>query len=164
MSGLSLIMSQHRVCLCVLSFIHSFIPLARAECDNSLPFWGASSIPLSYIPFCSTLFHQPVFHPPSLHLAVYFLVCLSALLFTNSYIQYFFGKFYILPFSVGYRSSTVVKVLRYESEGHWFDSRWCHGIFHWHNPSDHTMAVGSTQPLTEMSTRSIYWGVKAAGT
>jgi hypothetical protein len=25
------------------------------------------------------------------------------------------------------------------------------------------MALGSTQPLTEMSTRNISWGVKAAG-
>jgi len=32
------------------------------------------------------------------------------------------------------------------------------GIFNWHNPSDRTMALGSTQPLTEMSTRSISWG------
>jgi len=32
------------------------------------------------------------------------------------------------------------------------------GIFHWHNPSNRTMALGSTQPLTEMSTRSISWG------
>ena len=31
-------------------------------------------------------------------------------------------------------------------------------FFHWHNPSDRTMALGSTQPLTEMSTRSISWG------
>ena len=30
------------------------------------------------------------------------------------------------------------------------------GIFHWHNPSDRIM--GSTQPLTEMSTRRISWG------
>jgi len=37
------------------------------------------------------------------------------------------------------------------------------GIYHRHNPSDHTMALGSTQPLTEMSTRNISWGVKAAG-
>ena len=29
------------------------------------------------------------------------------------------------------------------------------GIFHWHNPSDRTMALGSIQPLTEMSTRRI---------
>jgi hypothetical protein len=26
------------------------------------------------------------------------------------------------------------------------------------NPSDRTMALGSTQPLTEISTRSISWG------
>ena len=32
------------------------------------------------------------------------------------------------------------------------------GIFHWHNPADRTMAMGSTQPLTEMSTRRISWG------
>jgi hypothetical protein len=31
-------------------------------------------------------------------------------------------------------------------------------IFHWHNPFSHTMALGSTQPLTEMSTRDISWG------
>jgi len=31
------------------------------------------------------------------------------------------------------------------------------GIFQ-HNPSDRTMALGSTQPITEMSTRSISWG------
>ena len=37
------------------------------------------------------------------------------------------------------------------------------GIFHRHNPSDRTMALGSTQPLTEMSTRNVSWGVKAAG-
>jgi hypothetical protein len=29
------------------------------------------------------------------------------------------------------------------------------GVFHWHNPSGHTMALGSTQPLTEMCTRNI---------
>jgi hypothetical protein len=32
------------------------------------------------------------------------------------------------------------------------------GIFQWHNPSGRTMALGSTQPLTEMSTRNISWG------
>ena len=32
------------------------------------------------------------------------------------------------------------------------------GIFHWHNPPDRTMFLGSTQPLTEMSTRRISWG------
>ena len=32
------------------------------------------------------------------------------------------------------------------------------GMFHWHNPSDRTLALRSTQPLTEVSTRSISWG------
>jgi hypothetical protein len=37
------------------------------------------------------------------------------------------------------------------------------GIFHWHNPSSCTMALGLTRPLTQMSTRIISWGVKVAG-
>jgi len=32
------------------------------------------------------------------------------------------------------------------------------GIFYWYNPSDRTLTLGSTQSLTEMSTRSISWG------
>jgi hypothetical protein len=35
----------------------------------------------------------------------------------------------ILFLLLGDRGSTVVKVLRYKSEGRWFDSRWCHWIF-----------------------------------
>ena len=34
-------------------------------------------------------------------------------------------------------------------------------FFHWHNPSGRTMAVGSIQPVTEMSTRNISWGGKS---
>ena len=41
----------------------------------------------------------------------------------------------------------MVKALRYKPTGRGFDS---------------TVALGSTQPLTEMSTRCISWGVKAA--
>ena len=36
-------------------------------------------------------------------------------------------------------------------------------IFHWHNPSGRTMALGLTQPLTEMITRNISWGVNTVG-
>ena len=36
-------------------------------------------------------------------------------------------------------------------------------ISHCHNPSVRTMALGSTQPLTEMCTRNISWRVKADG-
>jgi hypothetical protein len=37
------------------------------------------------------------------------------------------------------------------------------GIFHWRIPSSCTIALGLTQPLTDMSTRNIFWGVKVAG-
>jgi len=49
---------------------HSFIPLAYAEFDDSLPFLGASSIPLCYVLFPATLPLQIFFHPltPSCHL------------------------------------------------------------------------------------------------
>ena len=36
-------------------------------------------------------------------------------------------------------------------------------IFHWQNPSGRNMALETTQPVTEMSTSNISWGVKAAG-
>ena len=57
-----------------------------------------------------------------------------------------------------YFCSQLVEALCYKSEGRGFDSRWCHWNFSWHNPSGRTMALGSTQPLTEMSTRNISWG------
>jgi hypothetical protein len=31
-------------------------------------------------------------------------------------------------------------------------------FFYWHNPSGRTMALRSTQPLTEMSTKNVSWG------
>jgi hypothetical protein len=64
----------------------------------------------------------------------------------------------LVHISVGARGGAVVEALRYNPEGRRFDSRWCHWIFHWHNPSCRTMALVSTQPLTEMSTRNISWG------
>ena len=36
-------------------------------------------------------------------------------------------------------------------------------ISNWLNPSGRAIALGSIQSLREMSTRDIYWGVKAAG-
>jgi len=80
-------------------FIHSFIPSPCAECDNSLPFSGASSIPLCYALFPATFLHQLFFHPLSLNLAFYFLVYLSILLFPNSCIIIFL-ELHFLPFSV----------------------------------------------------------------
>jgi hypothetical protein len=42
----------------------------------------------------------------------------------------FIIKSYMFRFMGTDRGSTVVKVLRYKSEGRWFVPRWCHGIFH----------------------------------
>ena len=59
----------------------------------------------------------------------------------------------------GDRGGTLVKLLWYKAEGRWFNSMWSHWKFSMtHNSSDRTMALGSTQPVTEMSTGSISWG------
>jgi hypothetical protein len=47
----------------------------------------------------------------------------------------------------------LVKALLYNPKGRGFDS-----------PSSHTMALGSTEPVTEMGIRSISLRVKAADT
>jgi hypothetical protein len=51
-----------------------------------------------------------------------------------------------------------VEVLVYMSEGRGFDSDEVIEIFHWLNRSGSTVTLGSTQPLTEMSTNEISWG------
>jgi hypothetical protein len=57
----------------------------------------------------------------------------------------------------------VVEALCYKPEGRGIDSRWCHWEFfiNVRNSSGRTMALESTQPLTEMSTRNIYLGGKS---
>jgi hypothetical protein len=52
----------------------------------------------------------------------------------------------------------LVEALHYKPEGHGFNSR----VFHWRNPFGRTMALWSTQPLTEISTRNISWGVNTS--
>ena len=66
---------------------------------------------------------------------------------------------YIYIYLYGDRVSAVVKTLCLKSEGRWFDSG-CYRLnfLLTYNPSDRTMVLGSTQPLTEMSTRSISLG------
>jgi hypothetical protein len=64
------------------------------------------------------------------------------------------------PVAVSYQrateffGSTEDEVLSYKLEGRGFESRWGR-FFH---PSSRTVALGSTQPLTEMSTRNLSGG------
>ena len=57
----------------------------------------------------------------------------------------------------------LVEALRQEPECRGFDSGCCHWNFSLTQSSGRNMALGLTQPLTEMSTRNISWRVKAAG-
>jgi hypothetical protein len=51
----------------------------------------------------------------------------------------------------------LVEALCHKSGRCGFDSRWCHWNFSF---SDRTMALGLTQPPTEMSTRNIFWRLR----
>ena len=95
---------------CFKLIIHSFIPSACAECDDSLLFSGAFSFPLCNILSPATLLHHLIFHPSSPHLAIYFLVYLSILLSPNSYIILFWA-FYFLPFSVHVQTNIIYLTL-----------------------------------------------------
>jgi len=93
--------------LCIYSFIHSiamcrmrrFLAVLRSFFHSSLLYT------LSFQPFTPTSLH-----PPSLHLAIYFLVYLSASLFPNSYIILLW-EFYFLPFSVHAQTNVIYLTL-----------------------------------------------------
>ena len=54
----------------------------------------------------------------------------------------------------GHTMAQLVEALRYKPKARRFDSR-CQWTFFIDNPSGRTMALGLTQPLTEMSIRNI---------
>jgi len=66
-------------------------------------------------------------------------------------------------FDMGHAVVQFVEALRYKPEGHGSIPDCVTGFLHCHNPSGRTMALGLTQPLTEMSTRNYFLGIKAAG-
>jgi hypothetical protein len=60
---------------------------------------------------------------------------------------------------MGHAVAQLVEALCYKLEGRGFDSE-VTGFFNWPNPSSSTMALGSTQSLTEMSTKNLPGGEK----
>jgi len=74
-----------------------------------------------------------------------------------------FSNYYFTHWWAIYFTDILVHAaLCYKPEGHGFIPDGVTEIFHWHNPSGCTMAQGSTQLLTEISTRNISWGAKVA--
>jgi hypothetical protein len=101
-------------------------------------------------------------------------------LFSKIYLDWYWSSFIIflrvqIPLPYGRMGNTsvlytctsipgghaVAQCLRHCATNRKFAGSICDGItgiFHWHNPSGRTMTLGSTQPLTEMSTRNILGG------
>jgi hypothetical protein len=64
----------------------------------------------------------------------------------------------------GYAMAQLVKALRYKLEDLGvFDSCWCHWVFSLEYSFRPHSGLGSTQPVTEISTRNISCAVEAAG-
>jgi len=63
----------------------------------------------------------------------------------------------------GYVVVWLVEALHYKPEDRGFFPLWGQGTFYWLNASGCTMALGSTQSLTKMSTRDISWRGEVAG-
>jgi len=59
-------------------------------------------------------------------------------------------KRYLSVFFLGYMLTPSIEALGYKPQGRWFDSRCCH-------ESDRTMALGSNQPVTEISKVKVKW-------
>jgi hypothetical protein len=64
---------------------------------------------------------------------------------------------------IGVRRGVVGWGTEGKPEGRCFNSGWGHWGFSMTGTSSRNTAQGSTQPVTEMSTNGISWGVKAAG-
>ena len=138
---------------------YSFIPLACAECDDSLPFSAASSIPLCYVLFPVTLLHYSFILShlilPSISWSTSRSCC------SQIHIQYSFGN--SIFFFIGAHCGVVVKALRYKPVGRGSDSRWCHWNFsvaYFFRPH-YGPGVDSTSNRNEYQVYCL--GVKAAG-
>jgi hypothetical protein len=95
-----------QILISTIRYTHSYIPSPCAECDDSLQFSAASSIPTRNIVF-DTSHYTSTFHHSSYHL---FLGLIFCLLFPNSY-KIHFWEFYFLPLSVHAQNNTIYVTL-----------------------------------------------------
>ena len=95
----------------LLIIFHSFINSFHWHVQNAtIPYRSQELLPfLCCVLFPATLLQQLFFTPLSPHLAIYFLVHLSILMFPNSYTIPFW-EFYFLPFSVLYMSKPTLYI------------------------------------------------------
>jgi hypothetical protein len=70
----------------------------------------------------------------------------------------------LVNYTSGDRGSTVVKVLRYKSEGRWFDSRWCHWNFSLTQSLRSHCGPGVDSTFNRIEYQEYFLGVKVAGT
>ena len=101
-----------RICqLFIHSFILSFIPLACAECDDSLTFTGSSSIPLSYVHF-SCHPSAPTIRPSSLTSSCHLFLGLPHNLVVPKFIyNTLLGILFFSPFSVHAQTNIIYLTL-----------------------------------------------------
>jgi len=51
----------------------------------------------------------------------------------------------------------LIETLHYKLECPGFEFRWCYWDFFWLHPFGRTMAMVSTQPVTEIMTKDVFW-------
>ena len=132
-------------------------PRRHVHSINRLPHQTSFSI-FHFSTDTHLLEHRPL---PSVHLTLYGTIPIRRI--SACIKQWIQGLYYLTSkFSVRHRVAQLVRHCATSRKFAGSIPDGVIGIFHWHNSSDRTMALGLIQPLTEMSIRNISWGVKAA--
>jgi hypothetical protein len=114
--------------------------------DASVPLTAAIVFPFKHFPILPLL---PISNGSWMYVIIPYITGASKpnkRLYQNDRLQYIIQHYVV---SLGYAVSQLIEVAGSIPDG-------VIEIFHWRNPSGRTIALRSTQPLTEMSTRNIY--------
>lgn len=122
---------------------------------GSPPMWVFSELVLNFLP-CSSFLPRYWFpHVLSTSVSPSFSSAFPMQFHSLWFCRLSFLKYFRTVVLFGYGEALLVKSLRYKPRGRGFYSRWDYLCL--------TMALGSTQSLTEMSARVISWWIKVAG-